>query len=60
MKIRFALFLFFTRIVFLQSTDTFDDDGLNFIEISNNTVKNETDTEGDFFDITIVETDELI
>jgi hypothetical protein len=60
MKIRFALFLFFTRIVFLQSTDTFDDDGLNFIEISNKTVKNETDTEGDFFDVAIVETDELI
>jgi hypothetical protein len=40
------------------SSDTFDDDGLTFSENSNNTFQNET--ESDFYDIAIVDTDETI
>lgn len=60
MKLSYILFFAFYVAIFVHSTDTFDDDGLTFQEDTNSTLKNETDTEGGFFDVTIVETDESI
>lgn len=60
MKFPYIVFFLFHILVSCHSTDTFDDDGLTFREDTNSTFKNETDTEGDFFDVAIVETDESI
>lgn len=58
MKFNFLHLLFLSHVFSISCTDTFDDDGLTFSENSNNTFQNET--ESDFYDVAIVDTDETI